>query len=473
MSWRNNLRKASFRGVPFKVLSHDYSIGRRSVIHQYPYKDIPSTEDMGLDADDFRIEGYIIQTNQGNDDWDYFAERDALITALKASGPGTLIHPFLGEKRVIASGRQSIRESFDSGGWAKFDMFFVLAGENTTPSQTIDYVGAVDDAAEVVLNASADNFYTQWSLDGEPQWSIQNAYNDFAVFVNAMKATVNRIRATSGSSLEIIKGTFDDARSTLLEAAAYPCQIAGLVNDVFESVLGLANLIGSGYLGEVVGQCSGQVYFNKLDPNGEQISKQLGRSMTSSLVLVAGNSDSTGYGVSVDNNESPIGGALEDILVTTESRAREAANRLAFVNLVRAQALMAAMRAAIRIDYESLQQAREMQDILIKSLDVLLLRLGDQSASNPYADYGIYVDHRDLYGSLEDLRAVFAQSMREKGLSFATELVIEAPPDSTTALNLAYEQYKDLSRENDVYTRNKLTIKHPGFMIGELRVLSE
>jgi len=473
MGWRDNLRQASFRGVPFKVLSHSYSVGRRNVVHQYPFRDTPFAEDLGMDADEFAIEGYIIQTSDNNGNFDYFTERDALITALKKSGVGKLIHPFLGEKLVVTAGRQSIRETFDSGGWAKFGMSFVLAGENNTPTENIDIVGSVDEAAEHVLNNSADNFYAQYTMEDQPGWVATSAYNDFSSYISSMKSTVTRIRATSGSSLEQIKMTFDDARATMLEVVAYPCQVAGLVNDVFESVLGLANLVGSGYLGEVLGSCSGQVYFNKLDPNGTEITKELGSSMTDSLLLVAGDSDYNGYGVSASNSLSSIGGDLDPIAVTTETRARQAANRLAMINVIRAQAIMSAMRTAIRVEYDSLQEAKSVQDKIILSLDYLLLKLGDESSSDPYSDYGIYVDHRNLYSSLEDLRAIFIKAMREKGLSVAVELVIEAPPDSTTTLQLAYERYNDLSRENNIYKRNKSTIKHPGFMTGELKVLSE
>lgn len=474
MTWRDNLQQASFRGYPFKVLSHDYSVGRRNVLHQYPYKDFPYAEDLGLEADEFKIEGYIIAGPASAIEFDYFQERDNLIAALKTAGPGKLIHPFLGEKLVVTIGRQSIRESFDRGGWARFSMTFALAGESQFPSEEIDPVGAVDDAAEDVINNSSDNFYEQYTQEGQPGWVVQQAYNDFDEFVTSMKSAVSRIRATSGSSLEQIKDTFDDARSTMLEAAAYPCQVAGLVNDVFESVLGLTNLVGDGYLGEVLGHCSGQVYFNKLDSSGEEVSKQMGLSMTDSLVAVAGNSDETGYGVSADVSESTIGGSLVDIAVTTETRARQAANRLAMVNLIRAQAITAAMRTGIRVEYESIAQAEIMQAKLVESLDYHLLKLGDESSSDPYSDFDIYTDNRNLYGSLENLRAVFVKAMSEKGLALGVELTFNQDTiNGINSIKLAYDRYKDIDRESDIYDRNKPTIKHPAFMVGELKVLSE
>ena len=60
-------------------------------------------------------------------------ERDALIEALEAYGPGELIHPKYGMLNVVVVGRVSIRESHSEGGIARFAITFAEAGENTFP----------------------------------------------------------------------------------------------------------------------------------------------------------------------------------------------------------------------------------------------------------------------------------------------------------------------------------------------------
>ena len=47
MPWRDNLLSASFRGIPFKVLDTTTQVGRRNVLHQFPFKDVPYVEDLG------------------------------------------------------------------------------------------------------------------------------------------------------------------------------------------------------------------------------------------------------------------------------------------------------------------------------------------------------------------------------------------------------------------------------------------
>ena len=60
MSWRDNLRQAKFRNVEFAVASTSTGIGRRNIVHQFPFQEIPFVEDIGSDADEFTIEGFII-----------------------------------------------------------------------------------------------------------------------------------------------------------------------------------------------------------------------------------------------------------------------------------------------------------------------------------------------------------------------------------------------------------------------------
>ena len=84
--WRTRLQDASFRGVPFKVNTSDYGVGRKSVHHKYPFDEGPGyVEDLGFDGNDFTIEGYIVQNVEN--DHDYFDERDNLIAALSAPRP--------------------------------------------------------------------------------------------------------------------------------------------------------------------------------------------------------------------------------------------------------------------------------------------------------------------------------------------------------------------------------------------------
>ena len=96
--WRDRLRDASFRGVPFSVEDDDASFGRRVQTHEYPNRDKPFTEDLGRAARRLTVNAYVIGD-------DYADKRDRLIAAVETAGPGTLVHPQYGEMQGSINGR--------------------------------------------------------------------------------------------------------------------------------------------------------------------------------------------------------------------------------------------------------------------------------------------------------------------------------------------------------------------------------
>ncbi len=142
MDWRERLREpATFRGVPFWVESAEFAGGRRTVRHEYPLRDEPYAEDMGRRARSFPVEGYVIGE-------EYIAARDALIDALEQEGPGELVHPYHGTRRVICTAVR-VRESKDEGGIARFGIDF-----EETPAQAPFPSSAPAAPAQVAARAS-------------------------------------------------------------------------------------------------------------------------------------------------------------------------------------------------------------------------------------------------------------------------------------------------------------------------------
>ena len=470
MSWRDNLVKASFRGVSFHISSSDYAIGRRNILHQYPLKDVPNVEDLGLDADEFTLDAYVVQ-NKDND-FDYFAERDALIKAIKKEGSGKLIHPFLGEITVAVLGKARVRESFSEGGWARFTITFVLAGKNQYPTDVIDPLGKVDEIADDLIDLGLDNFGGQYTLEGLPAFVSSLMSDDFNRFIAAGISTINNIKGSVEGAIEDAKNVFNAADIALSAILSYPCQIGALVNECGEAILEIANIVGEGYNGLSLGLCSDRVYIARLDEAGDTIKEQLGISMVEAILDIVGNEDDEGYGKAYTSTENNIG-ALVPLSVTTRAKAYQASNRMSFVNMTKSNFLAQACKAAIRIDYKSYNQAKETRDNIVSSMDYLLNKIGDESASDPYSTWGIYIDNRNVYSGIEELKSAFTKALKEKFLNLPIEIEYECPPDGTTTLQLAYDQYKDLDREDEIFTRNQPTINHPGFLNGTIDILNE
>lgn len=158
MSWRDTLRKASFRGVEFWWSDTDLTIDPQVAIHKYPQRRGGWTEDLGLGPDEFALTGYVLGL-------DYMTARDALIKAIKQGGPGTLVHPTMGEKQVVCTGC-SVKETVGENGKAAFSLKFTEEGENTYPEESPVAGALVTDRAGLAEAALAADFSDDWDILG-------------------------------------------------------------------------------------------------------------------------------------------------------------------------------------------------------------------------------------------------------------------------------------------------------------------
>jgi hypothetical protein len=151
--WRDQLLPAMYDGVPFFVDAGSRESGRRTVIHEFPKRDVPYSEDMGRRAIEYSVRGYIVafmsdtQTVSDPNHPDYMAQlymrdyritRDRLQMRLDTGGEGVLQLPFMaraGEgdplQLMAVCTRYRMTEENKLGGYVVFDMTFVQYGQVT------------------------------------------------------------------------------------------------------------------------------------------------------------------------------------------------------------------------------------------------------------------------------------------------------------------------------------------------------
>ncbi|QJD91808.1 multidrug DMT transporter [Duganella dendranthematis] len=152
-SWMSKLRPASFRGVPFKVLEGQLKFGRRSVIHEYPFRDTVWVEDLGRAARRIAFTGYIFGD-------DVIAQRDQLMKVCEEVGAvegGELVHPTLGRITVSLADGVGCAERWDRGRVFELAFSFVEQGKRIFPNSTVDTQSAVSTAAEKAKAAAKAN----------------------------------------------------------------------------------------------------------------------------------------------------------------------------------------------------------------------------------------------------------------------------------------------------------------------------
>ena len=130
----------------FHVETSARKSGRRTVIHQYPKRNIPYSEDMGRDAVKWSFNAYLIMGDRGIAG-NLLSQIDDLISALEADDAGLLIHPTLGTMFCMCLD-YSYSDKRTAGGYVEFDMQFVEAG---TPAMAI----AMDTGSNLTESASA------------------------------------------------------------------------------------------------------------------------------------------------------------------------------------------------------------------------------------------------------------------------------------------------------------------------------
>ncbi|MDO8933776.1 MAG: DNA circularization N-terminal domain-containing protein [Rhodocyclaceae bacterium] len=337
-AWRQQLQKASFRGVGFHVTTADSQEGRRGVLFEYPQRDDPFVEDMGRKAGEFTLEAFVLGD-------DYFKARDALRDALRKPGPGELVHPTLGRMQVALTAPYRMAESLvDKAGMARFTINFVESGINVQPAARADTSHQVDTAADGASLAAEDDFGQSFDVDGKPEFVAQDALG------------------VLGEAL----GALDGAR-------------AGLVPDM--SILG--SFVGE--LGGVSGSLSSLIRSPlSLASRIMGLFGGLRSSFTSPLDALRALSGFFSY----SSTRPPVP-------LTTPSRLAQAANVAAVESLVRRAAIIESARAVTAVDFAataasdrvSYQEAVALRESLADALE-------SEAAAAPAATYNALTDLR-------------------------------------------------------------------------------
>lgn len=219
-AWKDSLRPASFRGVPFKVEDHQASAGRRLQVTEYPERDEPLVEDLGRKARRWKIVGYVIGPN-------YMPSRDAVIKACEEKGPGTLVHPYLGELQVRLETLET-RETRAEGGMCRFDLQFVEAGANRYPAPTADNRAGIRTQADVATVAAEGDFSRRYRVNSLPDFLADDSGGLLSQLADAVSGA-RGLSAGANYRLDTRLAGFSQGGAPLARDASLPRQTSGLL----------------------------------------------------------------------------------------------------------------------------------------------------------------------------------------------------------------------------------------------------
>lgn len=195
MAWKDQLRQASFRGVPFFIDTSQFTSGRRVTLHEFPDRDLPFAEDMGRVGRTFKVEGHILGD-------DYFEIKRQLIEAAEKFGPGELIHPYFGTLAVQCSAF-SVDEDTREGGIAKISFQFYEAGDNRFPVVIDDKGAAVVEKADATKEVSKSAFDRIFSVAKLPGFAVDSARKKVAEFADRFAEATKDVRTNADAIADL------------------------------------------------------------------------------------------------------------------------------------------------------------------------------------------------------------------------------------------------------------------------------
>lgn len=434
MTWRDNYRPASFRGVAFFVESAESTHGRRQAVHEHAQRDVPYTEDLGRKAREFSVSGYLIGL-------EYQAQRDELIKACETTGPGVLVHPYRGELTVECRGL-SVSESTNDGGMCLVRLTFLEAGEASYPSAKADTVNAISAKGNAVTEAAEKSFVSDFLTTGFPAYVAESAASGLA--------SLGEYMAAPGMSFS---GDLKAASDFYLQARGLVSDASSLVQKPLNMVSRITGLIGS-------------------------VRTVFGTNAFSMLTSLFDRSPTTSSGSTA-----------------TPSRQQQATNEIAMNALVRQVAVAEAAKAAVVTQTPVVTTASASQATtgapqatpgatqtapgVTQTLPVPTVYDSYQAAIKVREDLVDRIDAEsevtpsdEVYVALSDLRTSVVQAVPNPEQNLA-RIVQYVPRETLPSLLVAYQIYGDAGRADGIATRN--SARHPGFLMGgqQLEVLAD
>ncbi len=412
------LQPASFRGVPFEVEASGITVGRRTVVHEYPQRDRPYVEDMGRATRNITLQCFVVGG-------DYLEQAQALMHELEEPGPGTLVHPWLGEMEVTITSVSELQ--FDQGlGVASVTITATEAGDLEFPAVTADEDTEALEAADAVEKSAVDKYCEDFDLSTINDWvdsALEGSLLDALNFVSA---------GDLGKLFDYAEGVANlaDKAMALLstDPKIFATRLAG--------ALGLSRWATtvSAWRG-VAKSLKNLCKHDKLKARTKAYAERKGEPMSD-----------------VTRQVMKSQAAIETLV-----------RQLLIAQMVGVSTLVATSKDVFSPDgEEDMRTTTRSYDEIVELRDELCQVLDDEL---------LMEENDEMYQVLDEARTAIFDVLTHKADALQ-HVVIVKPDDVFPAVVLAYDYHDDADRDLEIARRN--SVEHEGFCpASELRVLSE
>jgi prophage DNA circulation protein len=447
MNWLNDLLPASFRGVPFQVSGTSAEFGRRNETHEYPFRDVPYTEDLGRSARKNKIDAFVIGD-------DHKEQAEKLVEAIEKEGAGTLMHPIFGELNVNITGTATVSNSVENGRMSVISFSFVEAGELIFPDSSIATDDVVDENADNVDQALLDAF-EDFDLIDAPDFVLSNILDETVSILNDIADAYNAITPYVNDVINILNGDL----SPILGARG--SSIINSIKNVWQSATTFSNSVND--LVARVKVFNGVLFIKSVLPSAiwSTDSKSTQKRKKNQNVI------NTAIRVTALTEASRIIASLPKQVADKKKRAfvpvaLESMKGKKENSFAQGQ-LLPTSRSTANITSRSESTSEKSNTISFDDL------LDIKDAINESFDKELSrTEHDGLYIALVKLKAAVNQDINARLIKIEKNIVY-MPNDVLPDLVLAHYLYNNATRYDDISIRNN--VLHPGFVpVKELRV---
>jgi prophage DNA circulation protein len=431
--WAASLQPASFRGIPFGVMLSTVKTGRRTALHEYPFRDEVWVEDLGLGTRTFAFRGFLVGDN-------VFAQRDAMIAAVETAGPGTMVHPSIGSRNVSVIDF-SATERGERGRVVELEFSFIQTAKVLYPT-------TVAQTKSGVLNAVA-NVIAKMQADFQTYIAAPLAYG--ASVVQGAVQTVAVWRATAASlagDAGLLEGAVDalvgnygryssGAVSTPAPSTATVATVlaAAITNKAAVSTASVAlGVATSNLTATTTGAFATAVY---------ALSEALRAAAVNPADQVRLLTKLQNFSPTIAAASAPIGAAMATV-------------QTGVATLCRRAAMASLANACAAYQPTSSNDAQTLRAAVVPLFDAEITIAGD-------------VGQDATYLAMRAMRTAVIKDLTIRGATLPALMTVTSS-EPQPALTMAYRLYQDATRADDLITRANPV--HPAFMPTSFQALS-
>jgi prophage DNA circulation protein len=450
MTWRDQLRPGSFRGVPFYWQEADADLGRNTVTHVFPLREKSYVEDMGKKPETFNLEVFVLGD-------DYMSKRDALARAFRQPGSGKLVHPTLGDMDVTVTTCR-LSETSREGGIARFQLTFAESGDITfTRVETVDTQNGTIAASSTASTTAQNVFASRWTTTPKVASPLiaASAIQDINATLSNIKAQIGRLVAYDPLNAAGVLNDLANTRSLVGSLIQTPALVASRIGGIISEL----SFITSSPLGGVTSWLA-QLGITRggsgastagIQPNEfsglyqQQLALATTGLPTSQSGLYPSAFQTALAMVSTVQPEQQLPVAYQNIFGSTPAALTQIANQAYLQALVRQAALAEAAQMTTVWPFDTADQATSIRDELASRID-----------------YEMMIEIDDgLYNALAAMRLAVITDLttRAASLPSTVSITLIAP---TPALVLAHRLYDDPGLDADIIARND--VRNPNFV---------